>query len=440
MDYESRRIKSQKIKYKFITASNLTEIRETLSSSQTKVTKFTYDGAGNLTSITDADNRSRSFAYDDFGNLTEEKDGYGDVTERRTYDELFRLKSVSDGLSRTVNYNYSDLDQLTQIQTVFGTVEFSYDAKGNLNVVKDARLNETTFTYDPTTGDLLQVIDPEGGVSRYTYDAFGRLDSITDPNGEITIFDYDELGRLVYVGADYVLPTIKNQSVVNNSDGSVTITITASEKITDQTFFVREKGQAEFTEIPVLELSANQFKVTLTDLKADTDYEYSIRLVDRGKNEMTYGPYVVDRTGPIVTTNEIRSVRALSARFDFTANETIAKATLKIVKTSDESERQIVYDNLNLTTYTAEVGGLTASMGYEYSWELIDASGNKTLTPKVAFTTTATDSSFFIENTFLGANTSTGWLSLRVKFSKKAASGSLFYYREVGATKSLSSL
>ncbi|MBI3999878.1 MAG: RHS repeat protein, partial [Candidatus Omnitrophica bacterium] len=187
-------------------SSNLTEIREILSSTQTKVTKFTYDTAGNLTSITDANNNTRSFVYDTLGNLMEEWDGFGKKT-LRTYDTLFRLTGLTDPLNRNIAFTYNNLDQLTAVQTIFGTVNYAYDTKGKLSVFTDANTNQTTFTYDPTTGDLLQVIDPAGNRANYTYDAFGRLASSTDPNGYRTIFQYDDLDQLTYVGADLSSPS-----------------------------------------------------------------------------------------------------------------------------------------------------------------------------------------------------------------------------------------
>ncbi len=157
----------------------ITEMRETLSGTQTKITKFTYDAAGNLTSMTDANNHAQSFVYDALGNLLEERDTF-DKKTTRTYDSLSRLTGLTDPLNRNVAFTYNNLDQITAVQTVFGTVNYAYDSKGKLSVFTDANTKQTTFTYDPITGDLLQVIDPDGKIARYTYDSFGRMTSVTE--------------------------------------------------------------------------------------------------------------------------------------------------------------------------------------------------------------------------------------------------------------------
>ena len=170
-------------------------------------------------------------------------------------------------------------------------------------------------------------------------------------------------------------------------------------------------------------------------LSANTDYEYEVKLVDRGKNEVRYGTYVIVRKPPAVTAQSITSLRASIATFNFTADETIAKATLKITKTSDGSVREIIYDNLNKANLAAEVSGLIASTGYEYQWELVDTSGNKTLTSKVAFTTAATDEDpFFIENRVTGYNLSIGFYNLKLHFESPVQSGFRVYRRKVGSS------
>ncbi len=59
----------------------------------------------------------------------------------------------------------------------------------------------TSFTYDPTRGDLVVETrtDPLIGTTTYGYDAFNRRTSVTDPNGTIVETEYDELDRVRFV-------------------------------------------------------------------------------------------------------------------------------------------------------------------------------------------------------------------------------------------------
>ena len=59
----------------------------------------------------------------------------------------------------------------------------------------------TSFTYDPTRGNLLPLTrtDPLVGMTASSYDAFNRRTSTTDPNGVQTVTAYDTLDRLTAV-------------------------------------------------------------------------------------------------------------------------------------------------------------------------------------------------------------------------------------------------
>ena len=57
--------------------------------------------------------------------------------------------------------------------------------------------DQTTFTYDPSRGDLLPLTrtDPLIGTTSFAYDAFNRLATSTDPNGVAVETSYDALNR-----------------------------------------------------------------------------------------------------------------------------------------------------------------------------------------------------------------------------------------------------
>ncbi len=104
---------------------------------------------------------------------------------------------------------------------------FGYDGNGNLTSVTDpegvatatAGDYQTTYTYDPTTGDLATVTDADGNTTTYDdydptgnpqiitdatshdttvkYDDRGNLTSLTDANGSTSTYTYDVFGRLL---------------------------------------------------------------------------------------------------------------------------------------------------------------------------------------------------------------------------------------------------
>jgi RHS repeat-associated protein len=187
----------------------------TLTDRVGNVTRFEYDGDGNLVRIVDpfgnvttrAYNSSGqlvsetgpggqvvSYAYDTYGNLAQVTDPVGDTTSY-TYDVLGNLTSITDGLGNTTQYSYDAGSRLTTITDAAGqAVGFTYDAAGNLLTVTDQQGNVTTFTYDGLDR-VIRTTNPLGDYVSFAYDAAGNLASKTNARGQTISYSYDALGR-----------------------------------------------------------------------------------------------------------------------------------------------------------------------------------------------------------------------------------------------------
>ncbi len=172
-----------------------------------------------------------TFTYDSKGNLTGTR--MGAVTEEGEPDSSSLYITAGRSYSANQNYLASETDQ--RGQSVFYTVD---PVSGLLTAVRDARNNQTSFTYDSTTRQLTAV--SAGGMSvsysygeddlclasvthngfsyGFCYDAFGNLASVTAGgrtlvtnsflpgngsleavtygNGDETVYTYDRLGRV----------------------------------------------------------------------------------------------------------------------------------------------------------------------------------------------------------------------------------------------------
>ena len=77
-------------------------------------------------------------------------------------------------------------------------VRFAYDTRGRLDTVKQGTGSSertTTFSYQPTTGFLASVTDPEGRVLTIDLrDAAGRVQQATLPGARVVGFGYDPKG------------------------------------------------------------------------------------------------------------------------------------------------------------------------------------------------------------------------------------------------------
>ena len=134
------------------------------------------------------------------------------------YDVLGRpTKVVSPYKSGYVNtlYSYSNLettitnsklqkriekrDLLGQVVEVVdpnnGITSFAYDARGNMREMKDPALNTTTIEYD-LLDRKISMSDPDKGSWTYKYNNFGDLICEMDGKGQTSIKRYDIAGRI----------------------------------------------------------------------------------------------------------------------------------------------------------------------------------------------------------------------------------------------------
>ena len=149
---------------------------------------------------------STVFSYDRFGNTAEITDPEGGHT-RFTYDPAgLTLQAVTDARGNTTRYESDGNRRMTGILHPDGTaVRHVYGCCARLATI-DENGRENRVKRDP----LLSVIERrygDGSISRYEYDACGRLVRSVDPRGQETAFSYDAAGRLIaaiYPGGESV--------------------------------------------------------------------------------------------------------------------------------------------------------------------------------------------------------------------------------------------
>jgi RHS repeat-associated protein len=179
-----------------------------------QVTKqYTYDGDGNVLSVTSASGEKVTNAYDSDGKITTQTvtNGAGTTTGNTTstYDAAGNVATLTNGAG-TTGYLYDSDGNVSQITSANGSI-ISYERDGEGRILKQTEKANATavglvtkYSYD-IYGKLLTVTDSRDRTTTMSYDLVNRLATKTLPNGVKTTYGYDDLDRItsiVYAKAD----------------------------------------------------------------------------------------------------------------------------------------------------------------------------------------------------------------------------------------------
>ncbi len=186
-------------------------------------TCYTYDKAGNLTKVTDAQLNETNYTYDKAGNKTSVENGRHATTtyqygcfgilravitpeeEQNTttykYDLDMNIVDMKDRNGFDTIYTYDNMNNLlSKSVTADGTtysVSYTYDEAGNRKSMTDAT---GTLTYEYDNNSRLERVEENGDDQlEYTYDHVGNVLTVTDKEGFVTSYEYDALSRMEYV-------------------------------------------------------------------------------------------------------------------------------------------------------------------------------------------------------------------------------------------------
>ena len=171
-------------------------------------TSLTYDPAGQITTIVQADDSGSPFLT-----LEYQYDGVGNRTSLLETDALSAQQSTL--------WSYDATSQLLSEANAVDSVEvsrttFVYDPVGN-RLLREVDSELTTSTYD--AANRLQTAEDFSGVTTYIYDANGNQRSIETPVGDVTTYTWSYENQLIGVEQpDDVVTTYAYAPVNRNSD------------------------------------------------------------------------------------------------------------------------------------------------------------------------------------------------------------------------------
>ena len=210
--------------YTYGASGDVVQLRDALE----RITTRTFDLYGNMSSETLPGDRTFTYIYDGLARLVETVDPAGG-SWKRAYDAASTLtstidptgvqvKNIANRTHRTVTQRDGSgtairvkLDQLgrpvareeipsptetVQERAASGEERIVYDAVGNPVEILDAEGGLTRYEYN-RAHQLVREVSPAGRVKTYAYDRAGRLASMTDGNGNTTELEYDADSRPV---------------------------------------------------------------------------------------------------------------------------------------------------------------------------------------------------------------------------------------------------
>ena len=210
-------------------------------------TTFAYDAASNVVSVTDALLRETRFEYDELNRVTKSIDatntdpapacGTAGVT-CFSYDAAGNLVSLTDANGNVTDTDFDQLERVTDRPDPLPNAEsFSYDGEGNLRFATDRDGQAIEFQYDLAdrlVKKIMQPGQPEEAVRDIDYDLADNVISIVDPNSSLA-FTYDLLNR-------------RETASTASSPNQPAVTLTASYDVNGNRFTLDDPtGQSTFT-------------------------------------------------------------------------------------------------------------------------------------------------------------------------------------------------
>jgi RHS repeat-associated protein len=103
---------------------------------------------------------------------------------------VYRLQSITDRNNNVTTLGYASGNLVSVTDTYGRSLQFTYNALGQMTNETDPLGRVTTFAYDGTGRRLASVTDPTGKVTSYSYNALNQIATKTDGDGRRYTYQY----------------------------------------------------------------------------------------------------------------------------------------------------------------------------------------------------------------------------------------------------------
>ncbi|MFI6302835.1 RHS repeat-associated core domain-containing protein [Amycolatopsis thailandensis] len=301
------------------------------------VAKYTYTATGLVATKADGNGNVTRYGYDNAGNLTTVTPPAPLKPSIYTYDSLSRVTSVTDGNGVKINYGHDKLDHIVAVSTADGTglAAYGFDGIGNRTSARTAHAEftstynrqlltrvtrtaggssqATTYSHD-RAGNVTEVEDPSGR-TLYGYDAADQLTSLTDQAGKVTSYGYDNAGNRTSAS----LPGGSKQTIevdVSGRQKAITVTDSAGKSLFSSSYRYTRTDGTDTGQIQARTDSAKSTRYTYDGFGRLTQAGTRGYAYDLAGN-LTSGD---GRTYTVNTANQMTKVDTTTATYDGAGN------------------------------------------------------------------------------------------------------------------------
>jgi RHS repeat-associated protein len=376
-------------------------------------TTYTYDVVGRITSSVSPNGNitggnlsqyTTTRTFDGFGNVLTVTNPMNEVTTY-TYDANENVSSVKDANLHTTTFTYDADNRQTQVTRADQSVlKTGYDADGNVVSQSDGLNNTTTYTYD-AQGNKVSVADGLGRALLYGYGSPGYLTSEYDPLGRVTSYSYDVAGRIASVTySDAKTPNVSygydaDNQRISMSDGSAasSYTFDSLHRLTQQIdgagaqvkYAYDLNGQATTVTYPggvntvTRTYDAAGRLASVTDWKANTtrfNYDADSNLITWTYPNSVVGNWAYNRADKLSAINYTAGTKhtvflsftyTRDADTQLTAENSQTYGYDTVNRVNSAPPNVYVYDNADQLTQVAVSGGNTTTLAYDAANELL---------------------------------------------------------------------
>ena len=337
-----------------------------------QTTAIQYNRSRQPVTITNGQNKN-SVVYNNFGYPTEVRDVFGRKQQFR-FDKFNRLVSQVDSFGVTTDYHYTAAGQISGIERrdgneLLSSLAVSYNDNGQPVSYTDHAGRSKKFERD-VFGRVVKEFFPDQTSVEYSYNALGQLDTVLDQNRNEIKFDWNKFGlgakttaegQLTdYVHDEYGMLAEVNSVWHDQTDRSIQYEYDKFDRLVKTTY-----GNGE-TETFAYDSWGRVIAAGRGDKKATFKYDYFGRMIEKNENGVvttyTYNPWG-QRTGRVTRDGDL--TLAETRNYDQYGRLTEIQSGGKTVKYSYNDLNQLalqVIDNIPIEFGYTKYGQLESKI------------------------------------------------------------------------------